>query len=490
MPDPLSPRRTWTLILASLGSFLAALDVVVVATALPVLRTELGASLSQLEWTLNAYNLAFACLILTGAALGDRFGRRRLFVTGLGIFTFASVGAALADDTGTLIAARVVQGGGAAVVLPLSLVLISEAFPIGKRSVAIGIWGGVSGLGVAAGPVLGGAVTEGLSWQWVFWLNVPIGLAVAALSAVVLRESHGPRPRLDLPGLVLAAAALFALTWAPVRAPEAGWGSREVLGSLAAGAALLAGFLVRERRAAHPMLPLHYFRNRGFAGANAVIFLQFVSLIGSLFLITQYFQIGLGYRPFEAGVRLLAWFAVPMVVAPAGGVLAARFGNRPVMVVGMLLQGVGLAWLAAVASTSVGYGTLVGPLIVSGVGISLVFPTTADAVVAAVPPQDSGVAAGTNSALRELGGVFGVAVLAAVFASYGGYATPAQFTDGFRAAMVVAAGTPFLGAVAAAFLPGKGGPSRGQRVRADDARLASTDPSGRTTTPSTFSTAK
>ncbi|WP_035857901.1 MFS transporter [Cryptosporangium arvum] len=459
MPETPSARRGWTLVLASLGSFLAALDVVVVATALPVLRTQLGASLSQLEWTLNAYNLAFACLILSGAALGDRFGRRRLYVTGLVVFTLASVAAAVATDAGTLITARVVQGAGAAIVLPLSLVLISEAFPIGKRSVAIGIWGGVSGLGVAAGPVLGGAVTEGLSWQWIFWLNVPVGLVVAALSAVLLRESHGPRSRLDLPGLLLAAAALFGLTWAPVRAPEVGWTSGEALGSLAAGAVLLTVFLAWERRAASPMLPLGYFRLRGFATANAVIFLQFVSLIGSLFLITQYFQIGLGYRPFEAGLRLLPWVAMPMLVAPIGGVLATRFGNRPVMLIGMLLQGVGLGWLAAVASTSVGYGTVVGPLIVAGVGIALVFPTTADAVVAAVPPRDSGVAAGTNSALRELGGVFGVAILAAIFAAHGGYATPTQFTDGFRAAMIIAAFTPLLGAVAAAFAPGKPRPT-------------------------------
>ncbi len=455
MSENSSARRGWTLALASLGSFLAALDVVVVATALPVLRTDLGASLSQLEWTLNAYNLAFACCILTGSALGDRFGRRRMYVAGLVVFTVASVAAALAGTAGTLVAARVVQGLGAAVVLPLSLILISAAFPARQRSVAIGIWGGVSGLGVAAGPVLGGAVTEGLSWQWIFWLNVPVGVVTALLSAVLLRESRGPRPRLDIPGLLLVAAALFALTWAPVRAPETGWGDPEVVGAFAAGALLLAGFLAWERRAPHPMLPLAYFRNRGFATANAVIFFQFVSLIGSLFMITQFFQIGLGYDPFEAGLRLLVWMAMPMLVAPIGGLVAARTGNRPVMLTGMLLQGAGLGWLAAVAAPGVAYGVLVGPLVVAGVGIALVFPTTADAVVTAVPPQDSGVAAGTNSALRELGGVFGVAILAAVFAAFGGYATPELFTDGFRAAMVVAAAVPLLGAVAAALAPGR-----------------------------------
>lgn len=455
MPKISSARRGWTLALASLGSFLAALDVVVVATALPVLRTDLGASLSQLEWTLNAYNLAFACLMLTGAALGDRFGRRKMYVIGLVVFTAASAAAALSGSAEALVVARVLQGIGAAVVLPLSLTLISEAFPADKRSVAIGIWGGVSGLGVAAGPVLGGAVTEGLSWQWIFWLNVPVGAVIALLSAIVLRESRGPRPRLDIRGLLLVAAALFALTWAPVRAPETGWRGPEVVGAFVAGALLFAGFLAWEQRAPYPMLPLAYFRNRGFATANAVIFLQFVSLIGSLFMITQFFQIGLGYDPFEAGLRLLVWMAMPMLVAPIGGLLASRVGNRPVMLAGMLLQGTGLGWLTAVAAPDVAYGTLVGPLVVAGIGIALVFPTTADAVVASVPLRDSGVAAGTNSALREIGGVFGVAILAAVFAEAGGYASPELFTEGFRAAMVVAAAVPLVGAVAAAFAPGK-----------------------------------
>lgn len=451
---PARPVRTgWTLVLASLGSFLAALDVVVVATALPALRTDLGAGLADLEWILNAYNLAFACLMLTGAALGDRFGRRRMYIAGVGVFTAASVAAALSASVESLIAARVIQGVGAAVVLPLTLTLISDAFPAAKRSVAIGIWGGVSGLGVAAGPVLGGAIVEGMSWRWIFWLNVPVGIVVMLLSAVRLRESHGRRPRLDLPGLILVAVGLFALTWAPVRAPEVGWADVEVIGAFVVGALFLATFLGWERRAPHPMLPLAYFRSRGFSTANGVIFFQFVSLIGSLFMITQFFQIGLGYSPFQAGLRILVWMAMPMVVAPIAGILAARFGNKPLMLLGMILQGGGLGWLAAAVEPGVGYGTLVAPLIVAGVGIAMCFPTTADAVVASVPLADSGVAAGTNSALRELGGVFGVAILAAVFAANGSYASPAAFTEGFKAAMVVAALVPILGATAAALAP-------------------------------------
>ena len=455
------PARTgWTLALASLGSFLAALDVVAVATALPVLRTDLGASLSSLEWTLNAYNLTFACLMLTGAALGDRFGRRRMYIIGLGVFTAASAVAALSSSPETLIAARVVQGAGAAVVLPLTLTLISDAFPVAKRGAAIGIWGGVAGLGVAAGPVLGGAIIEGLSWQWIFWLNVPVGIVVMVLSAMRLRESHGPRPHLDIVGLVLVGIGLFSLTWAPIRAPEVGWASVEVVGAFVVGVAFVSAFLAWERRARYPMLPLAYFRSRGFSTANAVIFFQTVSLIGSLFMITQLFQIGLGYSPLEASLRLLVWMAMPMLVAPIAGLLADRFGNRPFMVLGLILQAVGLGWLSMEVTPGVGYGKLIAPLIVAGVGIAMCFPTTANEVVASVPLSDSGVAAGTNSALRELGGVFGVAILAAVFAANGSYASPALFIDGFKPAIMVAALAPVIGIIAAILAPAKSTPPR------------------------------
>jgi EmrB/QacA subfamily drug resistance transporter len=446
-------RRGWTLTLASLGAFMAALDVVVVATALPTLRTHLGASLPDLEWTINAYNLVFACLMLTGAALGDRFGRRRMYVLGLLVFVLGSALAALSPSAGLLIAARVVQGAGGAILVPLTLTLISDAFPVAKRGTAIGIWGGVTGLGVAAGPIVGGVIVQGISWQWIFWVNVPVGLVAAGLSALRLRESRGPRPRLDLAGLGLAAAGLFALTWAPVRAPDAGWDSAEVIGTLVAGVLVLAGFLAWELRAPYPMLPLRYFRRRGFSTANAVIFFQFLSLIGSLFFITQLFQIGLGYSPLGAGLRILVWMAMPMLIAPVAGTLADRFGNRPFMFFGLILQATGLGWLAAVAEPGVSYGTLVAPLVIAGVGIAMCFPTVANAVTAAVPAADVGVAAGVNNALNALGGVLGVAILAAVFAAHGSYASPASFIAGFKPAEWVAAAVALAGSVAAALAP-------------------------------------
>ena len=448
-------RAGWTLILASLGAFLTALDVVVVATALPTMRLQLHASLADLEWTINAYNLVFACLILTGAALGDRFGRRRGYVTGLLIFTAGSALAAMSTTPGALIAARILQGAGAALAMPLTLTLISDAFPVEKRGAAIGIWGGVSGLGVAAGPIVGGAIVQGLSWEWIFWLNVPVGIVVAALSAVKLRESYGPRPSLDVPGLVLVGAGFFALTWAAVKAPSVGWGSVEVIGMLIAGIACLAGFLAWEGRARMPMLPLAYFRRPAFSSANGVAFFQFVSLLGSLFMVTQLFQIGLGYSPLGAGLRILVWMAMPMIVAPVAGALADRYGNKPFMMLGLFMQGAGLAWLAAMVKPGVGYPPLIGPLLVSGIGVSMCFPTVANAVVGSVPLEDSGVAAGTNSAFRELGGVFGIAIVAAVFAANGSYASRVSFLHGFRPAILVAALVPVLGLVAASFAPSR-----------------------------------
>ena len=434
---------------------MAALDVVVVTTAMPTIQSRLGASLSDLEWTVNAYNLVLAVLLLTGAALGDRFGRRRMYALGLVGFAAGSALAALSGSAGELIAARAFQGVGGAVLMPLTLTLISEAFPAEKRGMAIGVWGGVTGLGVAAGPVIGGVIVQELTWQWIFWINVPVALLTAAASMAVVRESRGPRPRLDLLGLTLAGAAMFCLTWAPVRAPEIGWGTAEVIGTLAGGAALVGGFILWERRATYPMVPLAYFRSRDFAAANAVGFFLSVSLIGSLFFITQYFQIGLGYSPMQAGARILVWMAMPMLVAPPAGALADRFGNKPFMLAGLVLQGAGALWLASVAQLHASYATLVAPLVVSGIGISMCFPTVANAVTGSVPQQDAGVAAGVNVALRELGAAFGVATLAAVFASRGGYGTPAEFVHGFRPAMVVAGLIPLGGVLAGLFARSK-----------------------------------
>jgi EmrB/QacA subfamily drug resistance transporter len=453
------PRIAATLILASVGAFVTALDVVVVSTALPSLKAHLNASLSDLEWTINAYNLAFASLMLTGAALGDRFGRRRFYVVGLALFTAASIACATAGSAGILIAARAVQGTGAAIVLPLSLTLISEAFPLEKRGTAIGIWGGITGLGVATAPLLGGVIIQGLDWQWIFWINVPAGVVAAVASAGLLRESRGPRPRLDLVGLPLIALGLLALVWAPVRAPSIGWGSGEVIGALVAGGVLVAAFVAWERRTPMPMMPLEYFRRRGFATAGGVAFPFSFALIGSVFWIAQMLQVGMGYSPLASGVRMLVFTGMPMIFAPLGGMVADKIGTRPVMTSGLLLMGGGYLWLALLVKAGVSYPSLIAAFLVAGVGISLVFPTLANAAVGSVPLADSGVAAGSNNTLREAGGLFGVAVLAAVFTAHGGYASRALFMHGMRYALIVA------GAVAlAAVLPSLLGPSRARAL--------------------------
>jgi EmrB/QacA subfamily drug resistance transporter len=462
--DPVAPAPTgdagssqpwvWTLILAAFGAFLTALDIVVVSTALPTLRTHLHASLADLEWTINGYNLVFACLMLTGAALGDKFGRKRMYVVGVGIFTLASAAAALSTSAGALIATRAVQGVGAALLSPLTVTLVAQAVPPARRAMAIGVLGGVTGLGVAAGPVVGGAIVQGVSWQWIFWINVPVGALVAVFAALRLRESHGGRSQLDLVGLVLAAAGMFGLVWAAVRAPSIGWGAGETIGALVGGALLLVAFAGWERRASHPMLPMEFFTRRAFAAANVVGFLQQVSLIGSLFMITQLFQMGMGYTPLAAGVRILVWMATPVFVAAPAGILAGRFGNRPVLVAGLVLQAGGLGWVAAVTVDGVpSYSSLIAPLIVAGVGISLCFPVVANAITDAVPFSEIGVASGANKATIELGSVVGVAVLAAVFAHTGGYDSAQRFVSGFTPAMWTAAGIAASGLVAALALP-------------------------------------
>jgi EmrB/QacA subfamily drug resistance transporter len=441
--------QAWIVALAALGQFMTALDTLVVTTSLPALRAALHTSVQGLEWTVNAYNLAFACCLLTGAALGDRFGRRRMYVAGLLLFSLASAGAALAPGIGVLVAARTVQGAAAAMVMPLTLTLISEAFPPEKRGVAIGICGGIGGLGIAAGPVVGGAIVTELSWHWIFWLNVPVGAVVAILTARRLPESFGPRPRLDLPGLALAGLGLLGVTWALVRTATLGWESAEVCATLAGGLALIGVFLAWERVAKIPMITLALFRNRDFSAASAVCLLMYGGLFGALFLVSQFLQDGLGETPLAAGVRLLPWAGPSMVVMPAAGVLAARFGNRAVMATGLILQAAGLAWLASVAAIGMPYWVIGTSLAVTGVGTCLCIPPATSTALGSVPLAEAGIASGANSAIREVGGVLGVAVLASVFARHGGYASPDEFAAGFKDAIWAAVAFSVVGVAAA-----------------------------------------
>jgi EmrB/QacA subfamily drug resistance transporter len=445
----------WTFAITSLALFMVTLDNLVVTTALPAIREDLRSGLSGLEWTVNAYTLTFAVLLLTGAALGDRFGRRRLFSIGLAIFTLASAAAALAPSIGALDAARAVQGLGGAIVMPLTLTILSAAVPPERRGLALGAWGGISGLAVALGPLVGGAVVSGSSWHWIFWLNVPIGLVLAPLALLRLPETHGPASRLDLPGLGLASAGLLGVVWGLVRGNSVGWGSLEIVGALAAGAALLALFVAWERRTAAPMLPMRFFRNRTFTLANVSSLFMFFGMFGSVFLLAQFFQTVQGYSPFQAGLRILPWTAMPMIVAPIAGALSDRIGGQKLMGLGLTLQAAGLAWIAAVSTATVPYSELVAPFALSGVGMALFFAPVANVVLGSVRPEEEGQASGATTAVRELGGVFGVAVLASIFAHSGGYGTGASFVAGMTPAVYVGAALVAVGALAA-FAIGRG----------------------------------
>jgi EmrB/QacA subfamily drug resistance transporter len=446
-------KTIWTFVITSVALFMATLDNLVVTTALPVIRTDLGASIEDLEWTVNAFTLTFAVFLLTGAALGDRFGRRRLFAIGLGIFTASSIAAALAPTVDALIVARAVQGIGGAIVTPLTLTILSAAVPANRRGLALGAWGAVGGFAVASGPLVGGAVVEGLSWQWIFWLNVPIGLVLIPLAITRLHETRGPYGRLDLPGLGLVSTGLLGLVWGLVRGNAEGWASGEILTALTGGAVLTAAFVLWELRASAPMLPMGFFRSRAFAAANAASLFMFFGMFGSIFLLTQFLQTVQGYSPLDSGLRILPWTAMPIFVAPIAGALSDRIGGRPLMAAGLALQALGLGWLAAVSDPAVDYLTLVPAFVVSGVGMALFFAPVANVVLSSVRPHEEGQASGANNAIRELGGVFGVAVLASVFSSYGGYESGAAFVDGLTPAVYAGAAVVAVGALAALLIP-------------------------------------
>ena len=446
-------RTGWTFAVVSLALFMITLDNLIVTTALPSIRVDLGAPLNALEWTVNAYTLSFAVLLLPAAALGDRFGRKRMFVAGLALFTASSAAAALAPSAGALIAVRAVQGAGAAVVAPLSLTLLADAVPAGKRGLALGAWSGVSGMGVALGPLIGGAVVDGFDWTWIFWINVPVGLALLAPAALRLRESHGPDRSLDLPGVALAGGGLLGLTYGAVQAGDHGWTSGLVLGALSAGVALLAGFVAWEARAKAPMLPLRLFRSRAFTATNLVSFAMYFGTFGSIFFLAQFFQTAQGHSPLEAGLLPLPWTAMPMVVAPIAGLLSDRIGARPLMVLGLTLDAIGIGWIGAISTPDIAYSQLVVPMLMGGAGMGLVFAPAANVVLGSVRRSEEGKASGATNAIREVGGVFGIAVLASVFAATGSYASPEAFNDGLKSAATVGAAVLALGAVAALFVP-------------------------------------
>jgi len=443
----------WAFVITSTAGFMAALDNLVVTTALPSIRTHLGGGIADLEWTVNAYTLTFAVLLMLGAALGDRFGRRRIFTLGLTLFTLSSLGAALAPGIDALIAARAAQGVGAALLTPVSLTLLTSAVPPAKRGLAFGAWGAVNGMAIAMGPLIGGTIVEHLSWQWIFALNVPIGLALLPLARLRLTESRGPNSRLDIPGTALASAGLFGIVFALIRGNQDGWTSPTVLTGLIGGAALLVAFVAWELRTDAPLLPMRLFRNRAFAAVNSASLLMSVGMFGSIFLLSQWLQTAQGYSPMEAGVRMLPWTAMPMLVAPLAGMLADRIGGRIIIATGLALQAAGLVWFALIVAAHVDYSSQIPPLVLSGVGMALFFAPVTTVLMGSVKPEEQGVASGANNAFREIGGALGVGVLASVFTANGDFSSPQRYADGLAPAIWVGAAAIAAATVAALLVP-------------------------------------
>jgi EmrB/QacA subfamily drug resistance transporter len=432
---PTPTQLRWVLALTSTAYFMVVLDALVVVTALPRMQRDLHTDLASLQWTVNSYGIAFAAGIITAAALGDRFGRRRVFNLGLALFTLGSAACALAPNATDLVVARVAQGIGGAAVLPLSLTILTTAFPPQRRGMIVGIYGGLAGLAVAAGPLVGGVVTEGLDWHWIFWINVPIGLLATALSTRLLPESHGAVGRVDLVGVGLVTSGVVGLIWALVRANGIGWSSPEIVTTLVAGCALLVAFVGWERRSHEPMVPLRLFHSRAFAIGNVTMFLMSGATFAAAFLITQEFQFARGYSPISTGVRLLPFFGTPMIVSPLAGALSDRVGRRPVMVTGLTLQALGFAWVAARGSLKTSWLELVVALLVAGIGISMALPTVPTAVLGSVAETEMGKASGVNLMAQRFGAVFAIAIASAVFSAHGNLNDPAAVTAGFRPAL-------------------------------------------------------
>jgi EmrB/QacA subfamily drug resistance transporter len=455
LESPATRRIPFVLVVLATGipMFMATLDNLVMTNALPVIHADLGATVEELQWFINAYTLVFASLILLTVGLGDRLGRRTIFIVGIAIFTLASVAAALSTDPSQLIVARAIQGIGGAGIMPLSLSLLSGAVSEKRRPLAIGIWGGIAGLGVAAGPLIGGAVVEGFSWQAIFWINVPVGILAIPFVLWVLPNAFGARVRLDIPGVLLAGLGVLGLVFGIVRGNDAGWDSFEVLGSLIGGAVLIAAFLFWESRTAAPLLPLRLFRDRSFSIANVVGFGFSFGMFGAVFILIQFLQVVQGASPLEAAVQTTPWTLAPMIIAPIAGILMPRVGTRILIVTGLTLQAAGLLGLAATMSADVAYTTMLPFFIAAGIGMSLVFAPSSTAVLANLKPHDTAKGSGTNSTLREIGVALGIAVLTAVFTGAGGELTPTDYVDAAIPAVAVGGAVLLATALVALFLP-------------------------------------
>ncbi len=419
-PATAAPRRGLVLLAVSSALFIVLIDNTVVNVAIPSIQRALHASLTTLEWTVNAYTVAIAVLLVTGGRLGDIFGRRRVFLIGIALFGVASAAVAAAPSGAAIVAARSLQGVAAALLMPGTLSIISDAFPPEERGRAIGIWSGVSGIALVVGPLLGGAIIQAVSWRAIFLINVPIAIAAIALTLYAVRESRDPTtdPSLDLPGILTLSVALAAVTLALIEGNSWGWGSARIVALFATAAAALGLFIAAERRARAPIFDLTWLRSRSFSGANCASATIAFAMFGTLFFVTIYVQRGLGYSPLKAGAAFLPVTVVAAIVAPLAGRLSERIGTRLVAIAGLAVAAASM-WLISGVTDSSGYGTLVPPFVLLGLAIGLVIPATSTAIMDAVGDARAGVGAGVVSMGRMVGGSFGVAALGAVFAAVG-----------------------------------------------------------------------
>jgi EmrB/QacA subfamily drug resistance transporter len=413
-------RKWWTLLAVSVATFMLLLDITVVNTALPAIEEDLGASFTELQWVIDAYTLSLAALVLTAGSLADRLGRRRVFAAGLGIFTVASLAAGLAPDPTFLNIARAIQGIGGAIMFAVSLALVAQEFAPGReRGTAMGIYGATIGVSVAVGPLVGGALVDALGWEWVFFLNVPVGIAAIAVTYMKLRESRDPNAtRVDWGGLVTFSSALFLLVLGLLRGNEEGWGSTMILSLFAGAAALMIAFLAIESRVKEPMLPLRLFRKPAFTGVQLAALGVSASMFALFLYITFYLQNYLGHSPLEAGLIYLPFTVVTFFVAAAGGALLARVPARMLMSVGLLMTGIGLLLMGGLNPADE-WTALLGGFLIAGAGTGLLNPVIADVALSVVPKEQSGMAAGINDTFRQVGIAVGIAAWGAIFLGRG-----------------------------------------------------------------------
>jgi EmrB/QacA subfamily drug resistance transporter len=448
-------RKWWTLAAVAFGLFMIMLDNTVVNVALPAIAADLQVGLSELEWIVTGYALTFASLMLTGGKLADLLGRRLIFVAGLVIFTVSSLVCGLAGSGELLIGARVVQGAGAALMNPATLSIIAATFPPRQRGMAIGIWAGVSALALALGPLVGGLLTDHISWGWIFFVNVPVGVVAIVASLLLIPESkdESAEQRLDLPGLVASGLGLFALTYGLIEANTYGWTSGRILGAFALAAVMLAAFVALEMRQRIPMLDLSLFRNGTFAGANLAILLVALAMFGVFFFVSLYMQGVLGYSAVQAGAAFLPLTILIMLVAPIAGRASDRFGSRWLMTSGMILIAIHLLYFSRLGVEE-SYWNLLPAMILGGFGMGLVMTPSAAAAMRALPVDKSGVGSAVLNAFRQVGGSMGIAVIGAIMAhEIGALRGPAifrekeLFVDAFSTSLTVAALIAVLGAV-------------------------------------------